>query len=239
MVCIERALDYGPGKLLDIYRPQRSAGVPVVLLWHGAGPDERDVLETLARATAALEVMVCVPDWRPDTPDNGRRHLLASIDFTREHAAGLGGDPATITLAGWSMGGRAAAGIALNPAAAGGWRPSAVACLGSSFGKPAPVTGRPPATDLPGCHAPPVPFWLVHGTNDTVVDAAQSRDFAAALQQQGWPVHLHEAATDHAGVIMAEYDPRPGRCRPATAAHAVGAGRRTAHVLSLAATSRS
>jgi acetyl esterase/lipase len=121
-----RGVDYGLGKLIDIYRPQRPAGIPVVLLWHGAGPDERDVLETLARASAEPGVMVCVPDWRPDAPDNGRRHLLASIGFTRERAAGLGGDPARIVLAGWSRGGRAAAGVALNPSvtAAGSHRPS-------------------------------------------------------------------------------------------------------------------
>lgn len=238
VVCIERGADYGQGKLIDIYRPSASAGVPVVLLWHSAGPDERDVLETLARTTAVLGIMVCVPDWRPDAPDNGRRHLLASVDFTRERAAGLGGDPARIVLAGWSMGGRAAAGLALNPAAAGGWRPSAVACLGSSFSKPAPVTGTPPASDLPGCELPPAPFWLVHGTNDPVVDTTQSRDFAVALERHGWPVHLEELDTDHAGVIMTEYNQALGRCRPATADHAVRAGHQTAHVLSLAAKGR-
>lgn len=61
----ERGVDYGLGKLIDIYRPQRPAGLPVVLLWHGAGHSR-------------ARVIVCVPDWRPDAPDNGRRHLLAS-----------------------------------------------------------------------------------------------------------------------------------------------------------------
>jgi acetyl esterase/lipase len=234
----ERGVDYGLGKLIDIYRPQRPAGIPVVLLWHGVGPDERDVLETLARATAELGVMVCVPDWRPDAPDNGRRHLLASIGFTRERAAGLGGDPARIVLAGWSRGGRAAAGVALNPSVTAGWQPSAVVCLGSSFSTPAPVTGTPPASDLIAGGVSPVPFWLVHGTKDPVVDAQQSRDFAAALESRGWPVHLDEIPADHAGVIMAEYDPGPGRCRPATADHTIATGRRAAHVLSLAATGR-
>jgi hypothetical protein len=71
-----------------------------------------------------------------------------------------------------------------------------------------------------------------------VVDAQQSRDFAAALESRGWPVHLDEIPTDHAGVIMAEYDPGSGRCRPATADHTIATGRRAAHVLSLAATGR-
>lgn len=64
-VQVERAVPYGHGKVLDIYRPwgaDAAAGTqPVVLLWHGVGPDERGVLEPLARATAALGLTVVVP----------------------------------------------------------------------------------------------------------------------------------------------------------------------------------
>lgn len=66
-------MPYGHGKVLDIYLPRQvetAAGpVPVVLLWPGVGPDQRDVLEPLARATAELGAMVFVPDWRSDAPD--------------------------------------------------------------------------------------------------------------------------------------------------------------------------
>ena len=112
-------MPYGHGKVLDIYRPGRIAAAtgpePVVLLWHGVGPDERDVLEPLARATAALGAMVFVPDWRSDAPDGGRANLLGSVSFTRQQAPGLGGDAEAIALAGWSRGGRAAAGLAVRP----------------------------------------------------------------------------------------------------------------------------
>ena len=37
-----------------------------MLLWHGVGPDERDVLETLAVQTAGYGLTVVVPDWRSD-----------------------------------------------------------------------------------------------------------------------------------------------------------------------------
>lgn len=44
-----------------------------------------------------------------------------------------------------------------------------------------------------------------------------------------WPAHghrvdLHECPGDHAGVVLTEFDPVQGLCRPATAPHAVQAG---------------
>jgi acetyl esterase/lipase len=238
-VQVQRAVRYGHGKMLDIYRPRRSdasAGPqPVVLLWHGVGPDDRDALEPLARATAALGVMVFVPDWRSDAPDGGREHLLSSLSFTRHQAPGLGGDGGAIVLAGWSRGGKAAAGIAVSPEAAGGWRPAAVVCLASGFSTPAPITGTSPTADLAEGRVPPVPFWLVHGTWDPVVRITESQQFAVLLAERGWPVQLEELPTDHAGVVMTEYDSELGRCRPASHSQAIRAGQRTAQILRSAA----
>lgn len=230
-------MPYGHGKVLDLYRPRDASAkaAPVVLLWHGVGPDQRDVLEPLARAAAALGLMVFVPDWRSDAPDGGRAHLLSSVSFTRQQAPVVGGDADAIVLAGWSRGGKAAAGIAVSPAAACGWRPAAVVCLASGFSSPAPTTGTPPAADLVREHVSPVPFWLVHGTRDPVVSITGSREFAVLLARYGWPVQLEELPTDHAGVIMTEYDPEHGRCRPARDGEAFKAGRRTARILRSAA----
>jgi predicted esterase len=231
----ERGVPYGHGKLLDIYRPPGGGAAPIVLLWHGIGPDERDVLEPLARATAALGTVVVVPDWRSDAPDEGRAHLLASLAFTRQAAAGLGAGDDAIVLAGWSRGGRCAAAIGVRPEAVGGWRPLAVACLGAAYTRPAPTTGTSPMADLAAGHATPVPFWIVHGTADTVVPVVASREFAAALRRRGWPVRLEEPPSDHAGVVMAEYGRVLRRCRPARAGHAVAAGRLSARMLAAAA----
>jgi hypothetical protein len=67
-------VSYGQGKTLDIYRPRRAQVAaeprPVVRLWHGVGRDERGVLEQLARATAALNLTVVVPDWRVEVSSN-------------------------------------------------------------------------------------------------------------------------------------------------------------------------
>ncbi|CAK7286121.1 alpha/beta hydrolase [Streptomyces misionensis] len=111
-VVVTAGLRYGPGgKLMDVYRPTGTPGpAPVVLLWHGRGPDERDVLAPVARAAAELGVLVLVPDWRPDAPDGGRTHLMESAAFVRQRVAGLGGDPGRVVLAGWSRGGKAAVG---------------------------------------------------------------------------------------------------------------------------------
>lgn len=238
-VVVRTGLKYGAsGKLMDVYQPAgASEPAPAVLLWHGRGPDERDVLAPVARAAAELGVVVLVPDWRPDAPDGGRTHLRESADFARQDVARFGGDPRRIVLAGWSLGGKAAVGVALNPAAFRGWRPRAVVGIAGGYGSAAPTTGTVPLDDLRpgGIPVPPVPVWLVHGTADPVVDVERSRELRTALDDRGWPVSLDEVATDHAGVIMTEFVAEHGRCLPSTADHAVEAGSRTARLLARAA----
>ncbi|HEY7265813.1 MAG TPA: hypothetical protein VH589_30540 [Trebonia sp.] len=128
-VSVERGVPYGLGKLADIYWPDSGSGpaggpAPTVLLWHGAGPDERYALAPLAVAAAGHGLTVVVPDWRSDAPDGGGAHLLASLAFTRERAGSPGGlGEEAIVLAGWSRGGRSAAAVGVRPDAVGGWQP--------------------------------------------------------------------------------------------------------------------
>jgi dienelactone hydrolase len=242
-VLTERGVDYGLGKLADIYRPRQARPAPLALLWHGVGVDERDVLQPLAAEVAGLGVAVVVPDWDSEAPDGGRAHLLASLDFARELARArpaelaIGAD-GEFVLAGWSRGGRMAASLALNPETAGGWRPSAVVCLAGGFRTKTVMSpvGNGPIADLAAAaaaaaEAEPVPFYLVHGTRDTQVNVQQSRDFAAAAASRGWPVRLAEADTDHGGVVMTEYDAASRRCRPTAEPHAVSAGRLSARTI--------
>ncbi|MFI6686690.1 alpha/beta hydrolase [Streptomyces sp. NPDC050485] len=223
-------------RLLDVHRPSDAPGpTPVVLLWHGSGPDERYVLAPLAREVASHGVTVFVPDWRPDAPDGGRAHLTASLRYVRENAGGFGGDPGRLVVAGWSAGAGAAIGTALRPDLVGGPPPRAVVGIAGLYGRPARSTATVPLEDLAAAPATGVPVVLLHGTADTAVDCQNSRDFLAALAERHWPSSLHEAASDHAGVIMAEWDPAVGHCVPATGAGALRAGRETARLIAGAA----
>ncbi|MFD8549500.1 alpha/beta hydrolase family protein [Streptomyces sp. NPDC059649] len=233
----ERGLVYGPdGKRLDLYRPAGVAGpLPTVLLWHGIGPDERDVLAPLARTAAARGLLVLVPDWRSDAADGGRSQLLASLAYTRKDAAGLGGDGESVVLAGWSAGAGAALGMALRPELSeDGWRPAAVVGIAGRYDLPARTTGTAPLADLAEGRDPAVPVHLVHGARDPIVPPRHSRDLADALRSAGRPVTLQEPDTDHAGVIMTAYDPAADRCVPTDAGPAVAAGRLVAAVLAAA-----
>ena len=88
---IERGIGAGQDTLLDCYRPRDTDGSPVVLLWHGRGPNERGVLGALASAIARRGFVVVVPDWEPDTPVSGCRPLLSSLRFALDNAAAHGG----------------------------------------------------------------------------------------------------------------------------------------------------
>lgn len=223
-------------RLLDVYRPEGAgAATPAVLLWHGTGSDGRFEVGPLAEETAAHGLAVFVPDWRSDAPDGGRAHLAASLRYVRENAAAFGADPERLVVAGWSAGAGAAIGAALRPDLVGGPPPRAVVGIAGLYGRPARSTGTVPLEDLAEAPASAVPVVLVHGTEDTVVACHHSRDFHAALVERHRPARLHEAGTDHAGVIMTTYAPGLGHCVPATDAGALRAGRETARLVARAA----
>ncbi|POX41570.1 alpha/beta hydrolase [Streptomyces sp. Ru73] len=236
-VDVEAGLPYGPGgKLLDVYRPAAAAvPPPAVLLWHGIGPDERDVLAPLARAAAALGAVVFVPDWRPDAEDRGRAHLLESLAYVREQAARHGADPERTVLAGWSTGATSAVGAVLDPDAVGGWRPSAVVGIAGRFDIPDRFGGAPALERIAAGAVPAAPVLLAHGSTDPVVPAQHSRDLADALRARELPVTLAESAADHAGVIMTAYDPARNRCVGTADEDVLRAGRGTAELLARAA----
>ncbi len=201
--------EYGPDKLLDIFQCSDRFGSPVVLLWHGSGPNERDALSTLARTVAQRGAVCFVPDWQSDTIAESRKDLLESIAFARTEAETYGGDPTNISLCGWSLGANAAADVTLHPQATEGWRPRNFVGIAGGYDK-SPITDGA-LTDAM-TNEPDVPCLLVHGTDDHVVPVQRSRDFHEALLGRGLRSTLREVDTDHAGIIGTRYDPQQSRC---------------------------
>ncbi|WP_293003032.1 alpha/beta hydrolase [Mycobacterium sp.] len=123
----------GHGDVTDvpvrIYWPQSEPGnLPIVVFYHGGGFALGD-LEThdpVARAHAVgAEAIVVSVDYRlaPEHPyPAGLDDCWAALQWTTDHAAELGGDPARIAVAGDSAGGNLAAVVAQRARDEGGPR---------------------------------------------------------------------------------------------------------------------
>lgn len=204
--CTVDTVEYAPGRLADVFgeHSRRTA-----LLWHGKQPDARAAVRPLAELVAAHGVQVVVPDWNSHHDDAGRADLLGSVRFARERAADADG----LILAGWSMGGVAAAGLAIHASRYGvGF--CHVVCLAGAFMVADPISGQDPVAGLPGGRR--CPITLLHGTSDDVVPVTASREFAAALAHHQWPVELGELSADHGSIAGATYDPGTDRYSAAT-----------------------
>ncbi|GFG48680.1 esterase [Mycolicibacterium agri] len=200
-----QTVEYAPGRFVDVFG---EAGRPVVLVWHGMQSNARASVRPLASLIAEHGLAVLAPDWNSAADDNGRGDLLASVRFAQDRAQND-----SLVVVGWSMGGVAAAGLAIN-AAQHDVRIRHTVCLAGAFMAADPISGRVPATDMPGS-AEPSPFTLLHGVGDDVVPVSASREFAAVLEKHQWPVESAELDADHASIAGAGYDPVAGRYFPA------------------------
>ena len=204
-------LEYAPGRLADVHT---GSGAGHVLVWHGRGPNERSVLETLAGLVAARGPTVVVPDWSSEAEDGGRADLLQSLRFTRETVQAQDGDPDSLVLVGWSLGGAAAAGLTINARRLGVGVAGTVTLAGG-FVAPDPISGETLTGSLPTT-GHPSPFTLIHGIADDVAPVSMSRAFAQALELAQWPVELIELPTDHAGIAGTTFDDAREHYLPAT-----------------------
>lgn len=71
-----RIREYVEGLWADVHGHPADAG-EIVLLWHGRGPSERDVLEPIASALTTVGRLVVVPDWDSTAYDGGRTARFA------------------------------------------------------------------------------------------------------------------------------------------------------------------
>ncbi|MCZ4102534.1 alpha/beta hydrolase [Streptomyces sp. H39-C1] len=200
---------------VDVYKPVRvgAAARPAVLLWHGLGPNERDVMGAIAAQLAGLGIPAFAADWQSDAKDSGQADLLGSLEYVRKHATEYGGDGRLVTV-GWSAGAGPAVSMAFRPDLVDGWRPLAVVGLAGRYDLVARSSGTPPVEELAVTTASPVPVWLSHGTADDVLEWRESQKFAGAVLDRGWPVHWEPVDTDHAGILGMEYDVAAQRCVP-------------------------
>jgi predicted esterase len=206
-------IGYGFGQSLDIYRPQHPRGEVGLLLWHGSGPNERDVMEPLARSIATAGVLTIVPDWNSGDGGRGRHHLCASLAFVRDASESMG--LTRLVLVGWSLSASAGLDVIRMCTTLGGWRPDAFVGISGGFDdSPYSEVESSTVTVLPS-----VPLLLIHGSSDEVVPVERSRSTLQDLRSGGWDVELREVDTDHAGTIGTVYDFDRRRCLPADDPH--------------------
>jgi alpha-beta hydrolase superfamily lysophospholipase len=189
--------EYAPGRAVDLFGDPCH---PRVLLWHGMQTDARDAVRPLAEQLASHDLSVLTPDWNSHAADGGRSDLLGSVEFARHHAGGS----TPLALIGWSLGGVAAAGIAISAEQFDVPLVHTV-CLAGAFTARDPISGHTVA-DLLTPSRVGAPFTLLHGERDDVVSIDASRTFAAGLRRVGWPVELVELDTDHGAIAGAKYD---------------------------------
>ncbi|MGV0850350.1 esterase [Mycolicibacterium phlei] len=190
-----QTVDYSPGRAADLYGGPADT---TVLMWHGAQTDSRAAMRPLAERVHEHGVSVVLADWDSHADDRGRADLLASARFAA-------GRTERLVLAGWSMGGLAAAGLTLT---ARDVRVAHTVCLAGAFMVPDPISGAPLPDSLTG---QPAAFTLLHGAHDDVVAASASADFAAVLRDSGWPVECAVLDADHGSIAGATYDPAADR----------------------------
>ncbi len=206
-----------PRQRLDLYAPVRPAGpLPLLVFHYGGGWEggDRRQYHFAGRALAALGYLVAVPDYRVHPEVHFPvfvEDLGAAAQWLTAHAAGYGGNPGRLVLAGHSSGAYNAVTLGLEPQRFGfEGRVAAVVGLAgpydfypfdvtqsiNAFGHvPDPERSQPVNLVTPG--APPM--LLAHGVRDRVVGdyhtvrlAKKLRDAGVAVVERHYPVLGHE-----------------------------------------------
>lgn len=195
-------LEYRPGLSMDVFGDE---GAPAVLLWHGSGPREREVLHPLARSIAAAGVRVHVPDWDSTAPDMGRLDLLASLQH-------VGATAADLTLVGWSLGGTAAVSAAID-GCGDGWHVRGAVGLAAALNHTDPLTGLDLARRLRE-RTVRVPVRLLQGSEDDIVRADEERVVAEHAARVGSDLTFTVIPGDHATIVGTRFDEGRDLCVP-------------------------
>jgi len=209
---------------LDVYTPDGAKGRPIIVFWYGGSFDKgrKENYRFVGAALAKAGYVAVLPDYRlypevrfPAFVDDG----AAAVAWVVSHAAGIGGDPGRIYLAGHSAGAHLAGMLAYEPErlARVGVRAGAVRgfiglsgpyaldpnteALRTIFSAPYGFDDWQPARHVrPG--APPA--LLLHGEADTVVSVRHAGAMAEALGAAQVPYALRTyPGRGHADTVAA------------------------------------
>jgi acetyl esterase/lipase len=215
----------GPRRQLDVYRLPGAVARPVVVFFYGGSwrSGRRQDYRFVGTALARRGLVAVVADYRV-FPEVGFPDFLTdaaqATALVRRQAAGWGGDPKRIVLAGHSAGAHIAAMVALDPrllAAAGMDRAEIAGLVGLAgpydflpmtgagvravFGAAADSPASQPVTFADGA-APPA--LLLHGADDTTVLPRNSLSLAARIAGAGGSARaVVYPGTGHIGILMA------------------------------------
>ena len=221
-----------PRQRLDVYAPIRTAGppLPIIVFFYGGSWNSgtREGYAFVGRALAARGFLVAIPDYRLVPQVRYPAFLednAAAVRWVRAHAAGLGGDPDKVVLAGHSAGAYDAAMLALDPRWLGADRGAVRGLIGLAgpydflpfdgrvvkeafAGVGDPVTTQPVHYAQSG--APPA--FLATGAKDTLVRPRNSDALADRLRMAGVRVERRVyPAVGHVGLVTAIAKPLRGR----------------------------
>ena len=218
------------GLSMDVYKPRITMGAkaPVVVFFYGGSwqRGKRSQYQFVGQRLADNGVLAVVADYRtypaatfPGFMDDAARAVRRAHD----DAAGWGGDPDRLFIAGHSAGAQIAALLATDPRYlhAHGMEPDALAgVIGISgpydfnvtgdlvdvFGSPS-LWPRAQAVNFVDGNEPP--FLLLHGTGDRVVEYADSVELAEKLRSNGIPATLKLLPdAGHIKPLAGLYDPK-------------------------------
>ena len=222
-----RDIAYGdlPRQRMDIYRPADADGAtPVVVFFYGGGWKEgsRSDYEFVASALTKSGIAVAIPDYRlfpevtfPAFVEDG----AAALAWVVEHAGDFGVDENAVFVMGHSAGAHIAACVALDstwldahslPATTlrgliglsgpYDFLPIESGYLLDVF--PAETRERSQPVNFVSAGAPPT--LLIHGTDDSTVRIANSRELAQRLRDHGVMVELKAYdGVGHARIVAA------------------------------------
>ncbi len=220
-------LAYGPqpANKLDLYRPLHGDHHPIVVFFYGGGWDSGDKADFkfVGAAVAEAGFVTVVPNYRryPEVMfPTFMQDAAQAVAWTRTHAHEWGADPEDIFIVGHSAGAHIAVLLALDEQylqQAGGstrWLRGAVglsgpydflpfreAYLNELFGPP---ENFPRSQPINYVRADAPPLLLMHGLEDTRVQAGNTRRLTSAMQAVGGQVTaLYFERASHTDLVAA------------------------------------